>query len=309
MAEKFTKAAQAKMSSTQVGQQVIPPDYGEACSLLTKAIALQPSWAQTFSLRAQCYRNLQEYKKAIFDYTMAIQIEEPKANEQQTVSLRDTEKRKEHIANYYGSRGMCFRLMGKLEDSINDFTRAKSLDKDSAKWYFNLGLSYYDMGEKVKAVKMYDEAIKLLDARQQKQSHFRATVLYASGSTRRELGQIEQSIADLKAACETEDKNASYLNNLGLSHFEAKDYSAAFACFGKAIEYEPKAIYLNNRGLALFQQGKYEEALVDFEEAQRSDRTNANIYFNCGNAELATQRYHQAVHSFSEAIKLVKDDE
>lgn len=273
-------------------------DYETAIAYLTAAVELSPATGQYYYLRATCYSKLAEYKLALFDYTMAIQIEEPQQD-------------KKKVASYYGSRGHCFRQKGKLEDSIADFKKAKKLDPDNGAWYLEMGISFYDLGDKQRALEMFNIALSENKGNPQKQltKYVRTKTHVYRGNTRRELGDIEGSIEDLKIAVDAED-NANNRNILGLSYFDQADYRQAAQNFQRACEVDAtNAVYFNNLGLAHFQLQKYEESLHNFHDAQSKDPENANIYFNRGNAELVLRMYEEALADFDEAIARLPDDE
>jgi tetratricopeptide (TPR) repeat protein len=118
------------------------------------------------------------------------------------------------------------------------------------------------------------------------------------GITLRRLGRIEDSIDELKKACDLQPNKAASLNNLGLSQFEQAQWSDATESYNKAIHLETQkndenstttknlAFYYNNRGLVFYHTMCHDEALRDFEEAIRIDPENAETYYNRGNVYL-----------------------
>ena len=50
-------------------------EFAKAADLFTQAIALHPDNARFFFSRANCYRNLGENQRCLFDYSMAIRLE------------------------------------------------------------------------------------------------------------------------------------------------------------------------------------------------------------------------------------------
>eukprot|EP01012_Entosiphon_sulcatum_P018248 TRINITY_DN2298_c1_g1_i2.p1 TRINITY_DN2298_c1_g1~~TRINITY_DN2298_c1_g1_i2.p1 ORF type:complete len:376 (+),score=63.31 TRINITY_DN2298_c1_g1_i2:328-1455(+) len=299
--EKENKSKKAKDLDEQ-GMQLMQKkhDYAAAVEKFTEAISLHPASSTYFFHRGNCYRYIQEHKRALFDYTMAIQIVDDDKKKP------EDEKRRRNRAMYYHSRGICFRNMGKLEDSVNDFTHAIHLEPNNGMFWYNLGLTYYDMGDKEQAIAAYTKALDLIPLGRPN----RFKPYFHRGNTHRELDNLDQSIDDLKNAVELDDRNAMAQNNLGLSYFEKGDYKNSVHCFAKAIELDgKKAVFYNNRGLAFFRLQRYEESLGDFNDAIRLDDNNANIYFNRGNSYLAIKRYEDAINDFDEAISRVSDDE
>lgn len=111
-----------------------PPDYAGAKECFTECIALRPAQSKYFFARGNAYRSLGDFKRCLLDYTMAIRID-------------DT------IPAYLGSRGICFRIMGRLQESLRDFERAIELSEGkNGIFFYNRGLTYYDLGEKEKVL-------------------------------------------------------------------------------------------------------------------------------------------------------------
>ena len=96
---------------------------------------------------------------------------------------------------------------------------------------------------------------------------------------RRIEGRLTESIAELKKACEGAGATkANYINNLGLSYFEADLMEEAERNFNVAISEQRKLLekdsspeakenmsfYFKNKGLAQYHQGKMDEAKAAF---------------------------------------------
>eukprot|EP01013_Petalomonas_cantuscygni_P043131 TRINITY_DN7908_c0_g1_i1.p1 TRINITY_DN7908_c0_g1~~TRINITY_DN7908_c0_g1_i1.p1 ORF type:complete len:709 (+),score=196.39 TRINITY_DN7908_c0_g1_i1:82-2208(+) len=312
--EKESKAKRAKDLYTEADtllQERTPAAYHKAAQKLTEAIRYRPAFARYFYARGNCYKFLGEYKRAIFDYTMAIQMDDNAAS----AGGRDgTVAPATVVARYYGNRGACFRHLGKLADSLNDFNRALELDPNNGVWYSQMGLTYYDAGQKERAVSCYTSAIERLSAHGgNERLAFKPRL--QRGNTLRELGRCEEALVDVYAACQIDDHSSAVWNALGLTLFEMggqENFAAAAAAFSRAIDAEPqRALYFNNRGLALFRLGKAVDAIQDFTVAieQEEQRVNGNIFYNRGNAHLAAGHYHEALRDLDEARSRMPSDE
>ena len=277
----------------------------------TAAVQESPANAAYYEQRANCFGKLGEYRLALFDYTMAIQIDEHPSVHNNTKggthapatgsTDHSTNDRltSERIAKYYGARGACLRHMGKLDDAIADFKKARHLDAHNGRWLLEIGVCWHDLGDKKRAVVKFTEALSEVPGRQEKilRGHYRTRALLYRGNTRRELGLIEDAITDLSKAVELDDSPENF-NVLGLALFDAGEWNEAHASFSRACEKitagnttiktqsemntveladtetyggliitNSSALYLNNLGLACFQMGKYQEAIGHFEHA------------------------------------------
>lgn len=136
---------------------------------------------------------------------------------------------------------------------------------------------------------------------------------------RRIEGRLQESIIELKKACEGSNK-PNYINNLGLSYFEADQMADAEHYFQLAIAEQTKifekdqspevrenlSFYYKNKGLAMYHQGKMDQAKESFETAIRLHDRNADNYFNLGNVFLSNEKpdFKQAHLNFDRALEL-----
>lgn len=309
--EKESNAKKAKdlyAEGDALMQQRTPAAYHQAAQKLTEAIRYRPAFARYFYARGNCYKLLGESKRAIFDYTMAIQIDDKFTG----AAARDPSASTSLVPRYYGNRGACFRQLGKLADSLHDFNRALALDPNNGGWYNHLGLSHYDCGDKEKAAAAFTAAIERIP-----NAHDRAAFKprLHRGNVLRELGRYEASLADLQAALAVDELAAPAWNALGLTLFEmggAQNFAASVHAFTRAIEIDgDKPVHSNNRGLALLRLGRAAEAVADFDTAiaLEESRVNATLYYNRGNAHLANRNHAAALTDFDEARSRQPADE
>lgn len=309
--EKESNAKRAKdlyAEADALMQQRTSSAYHQAAQKLTEAIRYRPAFARYFYARGNCYKLLGEYKRAIFDYTMAIQIDDKFSGP----AARDATAASSLVPRYYGNRGACFRQLGKLADSLHDFNRALELDPQYGGWYSQLGLSYYDCGDKAKSAAAFTAAIDRIS-----NTHDRAAFKprLHRGNVLRELGRYEESLADLQAALAIDELAAPAWNALGLTLYEmggAQNFAAAAQGFSRAIDIDSeRAVYANNRGLALLRLGKAPEALQDFDTAihLEESRVNGTLFYNRGNAHLAAKNHAAALRDFDEARSRQPADE
>jgi len=119
----------------------------EAIKQYDKAIALNPS-TERYVARGRCYQNMKEYKKAIDDFSIAIQ--------------RDTTS----YASPYLHRGRCYQKLNRHKEAIADFTKGIEVEDTGLKKqskYFSLYMwrarSYDLLGQNKQALKDYDKSL------------------------------------------------------------------------------------------------------------------------------------------------------
>lgn len=112
--------------------------YDEALVYLSRAIKLEPDFAETYFLRATAYYEMKNYEKAISDYTSCI-------------------KYNPSHDRAYLFRGISYEEMESIENAISDYTRAIELNPDDSNYYNIRGSLYYMNSEK------YDISLALED--------------------------------------------------------------------------------------------------------------------------------------------------
>lgn len=114
----------------------------EAIAAYTKAIVLDPKYADAYNNRGICYKFQADYEKAIADYTKAIEL-------------------KPNDAAAYVNRGVAYRHVGEPDKAIIDLDKALQLKPDLPDAYNNLGNAWGEKGDLDKAIIYLDRAIKL----------------------------------------------------------------------------------------------------------------------------------------------------
>ena len=117
-------------------------DHDKAIVDFSKAIRLNPKDADAYHDRGVAYEHRGDYDKAIADYTEAIRLE-PKCGER------------------YYSRGVAYHWNGKFDKAIADYTKAIRLEPKYAVAYIDRGNAYDGKNEYDKAIADFTEAIRL----------------------------------------------------------------------------------------------------------------------------------------------------
>ena len=114
-----------------------------AIQLLTKAIELNPKYADAYGTRGIAYSFIKQYSKAIKDFNKAIELN-PEDD------------------GAYLNRGTTYADLGQYSKAIKDYSKAIELNPEDA-WaaYYNRGLAYDNLGQYSKAIKDYNKAIEL----------------------------------------------------------------------------------------------------------------------------------------------------
>ncbi|WRH65759.1 MAG: tetratricopeptide repeat protein [Planktothrix sp. GU0601_MAG3] len=131
-----------------------------------------------------------EYKGAIENFNLVLMI-------------------KPDSATTYISRGVCYLKLGNLEKAIQDCDKAIEIDPKNPTAYYNKGNNLRKLQKNLLALSSYNQAINY--------DKSNTEAYYNRGLTHRDLGNIQEAIADLeKAASLFEDTGniAYYLKAL-----------------------------------------------------------------------------------------------
>ena len=115
-------------------------EYHKAIEEYTKAIELEPDYAEAYRYRGNAWARLGEFGRAIKDYRKAAYLESAEA--------------------YYNG-GNALANKGEYDKAIQSYTRAIEFKPDYAEAYYNRGSAWYHLGEYDRALKDFGKAWSL----------------------------------------------------------------------------------------------------------------------------------------------------
>jgi len=244
----------------------------------TKAINLNPKFANAYNNRAGSYSRIGKKQQAINDYTEAIKINP-------------------NFATAYNNRGSTRSDLDDKLGAINDFNEAIKIDPKHDSAYNNRGVYYSNLGNTQKAIDDFNEAIRI-------NSKY-ATPYNNRGLAYSNLGNTQKAIDDFNEAIRINSKYAPAYNNRGVYYSNLGNKQKAIDDFNKAIEVDPSfATAYNSRGMNWYDQGKIKEALDDYNQAINIDNENAIAYTGRGSVYLAQKKIQEAINDYSTALKI-----
>lgn len=113
--------------------------YHQAIKDYDKAIELDPNDSWFYSNRAVSYQDLKQYQKAIEDYSKAIELSP--------------------FAQAYKNRGNLHRILRNYKKAERDYLKAIKRHPHSGSYYYELGLTYFNMNQPYHSVRTYLEGI------------------------------------------------------------------------------------------------------------------------------------------------------
>jgi len=136
--------------------------YERAVADFSRALAINPGYAEAYNRRALVFYEVRDYDKAIADFSSAARIDpeyaevyynrgnvyydagafpEAEADYSRVIALDSTR------AETFYNRGNVRARLGSVAEAINDYSRAISLDPDHVRAYSNRAVSYFLLKE------------------------------------------------------------------------------------------------------------------------------------------------------------------
>lgn len=107
-----------------------------------------------------------------------------------------------------------------------------------------------------RALEFYDQALR--------KGPKNALLWNKSGMTELQLGQPEQAMRRFERAVKLKKDYAEAINNVGVIHYQRKNYSKAIAQYRKAVGIRDSASFHSNLGAAYFDQKDYKTATAEY---------------------------------------------
>lgn len=155
-------------------------------------------------------------------------------------------------------------LADRLPAAIEACTSIIFLDPRNDGAFVNRGIAYRRIGDLDRAIRDYDEAIRL--------NPFAADAFNNRGNAFRARNELERARRDYDDAIRLNPRYPHAYNNRGIIDLERGDFDRAVADFNRAIREQPAyANAYRNRGLARMHQQLFDLAIQDFNTAFNLD--------------------------------------
>ncbi len=197
----------------------------------------------------------------------------------------------------YYNRGNGYRALGKLNESIPDYTKSLAIHPRKTKAYLNRGIVYVNLGKIAEGVADFNKAIEI-------NPEFKIAYMNR-GIAYEKLGQLNKSIDDLTNAIRLDSKYAIALLNRGNSFFKLGQLDQAIKDYTSTIELGSafkEAFY--SRSLILGRFNKLEEAILDCNQAISIDPDFGDAYFIRGCFYFEINQYSNAITDFTNSINI-----
>jgi tetratricopeptide (TPR) repeat protein/TolB-like protein len=273
-------------------------DYDSAVLMYRKAIGKKPSYLDNRFRLADIYELQNAHKSAISEYQKILdvnntsaaahyglagaylgvgQYEDAAAEAKKAVDLARDDSEKDIRFKSFKLLGDIGLLQGEYEEAINNYLRAKSIDKQNPDIHLSLGRTYLAMGQLNDAIAFFDEGRWFFPG---KEMEFRNDL-------------------------------ASAHNALGEIHYNQKDYDEALAAFKDTIALSPEnkklaAIAYRYAGLivAFFLEKDLRRGIEYLEKASSLEPDNEWNHRALGVAYHFGKEYEKAIESLKKALEI-----
>lgn len=156
-------------------------NYQQTINDVTKAIEISPQYAKAYNLRGGAYLSLRRYREAIKDLDKAIEIDS-------------------QYAQAYYLRGVTYADLGNYQQAVKDYTKSIEINPQYASAYNKRGEAYANSDNYQQAIEDYNKAIEIKPKFE--------TAYLNRGVSYTELGNEQQAIADFKIAARLGDEKS-----------------------------------------------------------------------------------------------------
>lgn len=207
----------------------------------SKAIALDPNYAEAYNNRGNAYYDRKEYELALKDYSKAIAIR------------RD-------YAIAYDNRARLYFYNKDYEKALKDLNKAIELLPNDSYAYYHRGRIYYEKNDDDQAIINFDKAIRL------KSDYVYS--YYSRGKAYFRQENYESAITDYTKTIALDPKFSGAYCNRGYAYFYKEDYDKALIDYNKALAIKPDYADAYYRRAILYNKtGAYDKARLDYDKA------------------------------------------
>lgn len=264
----------------EVPAEEIPPILAEKDMRMTNYTAIADACVEA-----------ENYEEAFQEYSRAI------------VHAGMVEQGKEH-AFLYAKRAYVNQKLGKLEDSLADYSQAVAILPDYLDAYMARGSLYMRLKRYTESLADFYKACEL------RPNYTRAYVL--AGAVHRLKGEYDEAIVQLEKAIALDSELSTAFYYRGLVHVDKGNLGDGISDFSRVIELDKRnaQAYLQ-RGLAYNSLQKYDQAIADFDFAVSLEPNSPVAYSYRGQAyfEKGYQEFHKlAIRDWEQAMELGATD-
>lgn len=248
---------------------------------ITKELQKEDKSPEEYNRRGNLYIDIEEYQKAIDDYTQAINM-----------NMREL-----HIP--YHNRALANYHLGNFDATIADYQKSLEINPTYGDCYNGLGVTYRALGDNAKAIEYYKLAIE----NNMSQSHLAYRNI---GLSYQSLGNTEEAVKNFEKAIEVNPNYLEPYDNL------ANIYSTQFNDVPRAIDYYSRIIAIDPAFInAYFYRGRLHNQLGDYDKGiedlsfvlELYPKHSSSLYYRA-EAYRSKMLYNEAISDYNQYIEI-----
>lgn len=261
------------------------------------AVALRRA-GQVHKAREICHLLLQRYPDDIELQLFACEVEVAAGAPE--LALRLIERvlaKRPDLPSAYFNKGVVLQSVRRLDDALDSYARATSLDPTHAMAHYNSGVILQALGRHAEAAAQYATTIRLqpdyLDA------------LFNFGTVSNSIGQYAAAADAFDKLLKRVPQDASVWFNYALSLYWGGEFERSLVAIDRALTLNSSSADLRcARAMVLEALGRNAEAVSDYERAFAAGFRDAQAFNRYGNLLLGFNRAADAVRALSIAAEL-----
>ena len=286
-------------------------DYVLSIQYFNQAIKAKPFLAEPYFYRAVAKINLEDYRGAEADATLAID-------------------RNPFIVDAYQVRGIARQNMGDFEGAVSDYNEGLKLMPVEKVFLLNRAVCLCELKRYDESQSSYDELLAI-DSQNDRAYLGLAHLNLERADTTAALANVErclelsknnvnayamradvmmqrkqwsEALADLDQAITLEPHYAGYFINRAYMKYNLDDYFGAMADYDYALSLDPNSVEAHfNRGLLRAEVGDNAKAIEDFSYVLETDANNFMALYNRAMLFMQSQRFREAVADLDRVLE------
>lgn len=198
-------------------------------------------------------------------------------------------------------RGEAYRLMGRYDDSLQNFNDALHINASDIWILVSRSSTYRKIRRYQESLHDCDRAIKI-DSKD-------IRAFTSRGETYLRMKRYEEALRDFDYAIKLDPNDSWSISSRGIAYQQMRLYEEALRDFDYAIKLDPSnPLILSNRGFIHRKQGRYEKALEDYNSGIEIDSNNVRLFASRAETYRLMKQYRKALKDFERAIQLKYND-
>ncbi|MEL6253934.1 MAG: tetratricopeptide repeat protein [Bacteroidota bacterium] len=250
--------------------------HKKAIEYYTLALQLNPRNAGIYTSRGSSQMHLKEYEKAIEDLSMAIKLFP-------------------NLIDAYLNRGVAYQSVKQSDKAIGDFSKVIEMDPSNGFAYSKRGSELMKLNYLLEALRDFEKTLQLRPKN--------LNAYMGSGMIYKKMKRHKDAIKRYDKAIELYPQNKQLFLNRGICYTESKNIPAARTDFETVLSLDPRnASAFEYLGDLLSMEGKQIDALSFYDKSIEINPLRVTPYHKRGSVHFALGNYEQALVDLNMAI-------